>query len=228
MYNSTMQVISNKMAFLRLASDEENSCNWCNSWTKRIIHGYEVVLLFIFPVMAFGQDKDFEKVPKQISFETGYRYIFSSTFANKASSGTGFLFDYAWKLSGFENKKAVFISVPLGYYFMAKDNENHQNMRILSYGWTIRHELSKNKKVIPFMGYALLLNQLSIENTEGQVFGHQTKFAFGVNFLTLKKADPFVKVEYSYTRYPSLGVKKSNSMNTFEIKAGLRVNKNAK
>jgi len=180
------------------------------------------LFLFLAPTLLFSQEKVFEKVPKQYSFEMGYRYVYSSNFENKAPMGYTMLFDYAWQLSGFtENKKKIFLSVPLGYtYLMGQDTM--KDMRILSYGWTVCHELTKNKKITPFLGYALLLNSLSINGTKGSVFGHQTRFDFGCNFNINKRIKPFTKIEYSFTRYAFLGNSKSKMLQAVEIKAGIR------
>jgi hypothetical protein len=163
-----------------------------------------------------------EKAPKQYSVELGYKYIYSSGFENKASQGYGILLDYSWMLSGFVNKHKVFLSVPLGYSYMMPDSETDEPISILNYGWTVRHELLKNKKNVPFLGYALLLNQLRIENIDGSVFGHQTKFELGYNFRNDKKVIYFAKIEYSFTRFPSLGNKKSNKIHAVEVKVGFR------
>lgn len=173
---------------------------------------------------SFAQESKMEKVPKLKSFELGYRYVLSSSFDAQPSSGTTLLFDYAWQLSGFsENKNAAYISVPLGYTYLMNSNDTlSKNTRILSYGWTVRHDLGRNKKAIPFMGYALLLNQLKLDNVKGGVMGHQTKFDFGYDFMTSGKLRYFFKLEYSYTRYPKLGEKESQTIHAAELKIGLR------
>lgn len=160
------------------------------------------------------------KVPKFKSFELGYRYIPSSTFDIK-NQGITLLFDYAWQLSGFTGKPAAYISVPLGYTYLFEGNGTN-NGRILSYGWAVKHELKSKGKAIPFLGYGLLINQLKITDTEGGVFGHQTRFDFGYLFKTEKMANFYFKIEYSYSRYPHLGAKKSDSIHAFELKSGIR------
>lgn len=82
-----------------------------------------ILTLFItFNINA--QDSLFVKVPKQYSFEFGYRNLFGqSNFVNNATHGYGALFDYAWQLSGFKGKKAKsFITVPMGYTVLLPDN----------------------------------------------------------------------------------------------------------
>ncbi|MBN1118578.1 MAG: hypothetical protein JXA77_15310 [Bacteroidales bacterium] len=183
-----------------------------------------LLFLFSFIHITNAQEASFRRVPRQISLETGYKNIFSTTFDNNASHGGGFMIDYAWKLSGFSNNKAAYISVPLGYWNMNADGSGNENMKIISYGWTVKHELAKNRKMIPFAGYSLLLNQLSINNTDGKVFGHQTKFDLGADFYLESKIIPFIKVEYSSARFPALNDAKGNKMHTWEFKMGVRFN----
>ncbi|MDA3928327.1 MAG: hypothetical protein PF541_05170 [Prolixibacteraceae bacterium] len=180
-------------------------------------------LLLVIVVLAMavcGYSQEIEKAPKFKSFEIGQRYLASSTFDMK-NMGTTFLFDYAWQLSGFTGKPAGYISVPLGYtYFYAGEGEKTGG--ILSYGWTVRHDLKANQKHIPFFGYGLLLNQLRMKGIDGSSFGHQTRFDFGYQFNADQKVSPYVKIEYSYTRYPHLGVTESDKIHSVEIKGGVR------
>jgi len=183
-----------------------------------------LVLLFVF-VFSFAlsaQVHEKDAVPKQYSFELGYRYIASNNFDNQTNFGVTYMFDYAWQLSGFTKKSASYISVPLGYTMLYPAGENDKKMSVLSYGWTVRHELSKDRKVIPFFGYSLLLNQLRIKETDGTIFGHQTKFDGGININTSGRLKYFTKIEYSFTRYPSLNKDKSNTIHAFELKCGVR------
>jgi hypothetical protein len=174
-------------------------------------------LLFVILV---SNAQTFSRVPKFVSVELGYRYIPSTSFDIK-NQGMTLLVDYAWQLSGFTGKPAAYISVPLGYTYLFAGNGSNSG-RILSYGWTVRHELKSKGKAIPFLGYGLLLNQLKITNTEGAVFGHQTCLNFGYRFKSEKKANYYAKLEYSYSRYPHLGAKKSDSIHAFELKTGVR------
>ena len=103
-----------------------------------------ILTLFItFNINA--QDSLFVKVPKQYSFEFGYRNLFGqSNFANSTTHGYGALFDYAWQLSGFKGKKAKsFITVPMGYTVLLPDDGASKQINMLNYGWTVRHELSR-------------------------------------------------------------------------------------
>jgi hypothetical protein len=180
-----------------------------------------LILALLFPVFSSAQIM--EKVPKQYSLEGGYRYIISSEFDNQAPSGYTFIFDYAWQLSGFGNKKASYITVPIGYTYMPAGSIDDDPVSIVSYGWTVRHELAKDKKVIPWMGYALLLNQYREKNYPGKVFGHQTRFALGANWMGMGRVIPFVKLEYSMTNFPIWGQDNSKQYNFIEVKVGLRI-----
>lgn len=179
-----------------------------------------VLVLFILTNSLSVLSQTIDKVPKFKSFEVGYRHISSTSFDLK-TEGLTFLFDYAWQLSGFNGKPAAFISVPLGYTYLFGGDGTHSG-GILSYGWTVRHDLRANRRTIPFFGYALLLNQLRLNNVEGSSFGHQTRFDFGYMFKADKKLNPYLKVEYSFTRYPHLGIKESDKIHAFEIKGGIR------
>ncbi len=180
-----------------------------------------IILVFLIPL---ANGNPWEKPRKQYSFEAGYNHIIYSGFDYEASSGVSVLLDYAWNLSGSCHKKNVYISVPLGYtYLFADNNPEGRNLNILTYGWTVRHELGKDKKITPFLGYALLLSQLSIDEIEGSTFGHHTKFETGINVLKTSKILFMIKMEYSLTRYPSLGSKNSNWMHSFGIKTGVRL-----
>lgn len=169
------------------------------------------------------------KVPKQYSFEFGYRYLFSiidksnSPFVNSAKHGYGFLFDYAWQLSGLNKKRpAVYLSVPIGYSVLLADNPTSQQISMLSYGWTIRHELSGSKLITPFLGYGLLLNTLRVEDVLGGVMGHQTQFETGVNLNTNTRLKYFVKIQYGYTSYPKMGAPERIHLQFADLRMGLR------
>ncbi len=179
-------------------------------------------ILFFNPLLV-AQDTIMEKSPKQITIEAGYRRDVSSNFVNKADNGFNLAAEFAWKVSGFHKKSAVYLGVPLGYTYSFANSDNDQNSSTLFYGWTVRHEFGRNKKITPFAGYGLLLNQLRIEGTEGSVFGHQTRFEFGVNKHLKKKTYLFAKIEYSFARFPSLGSSTSNSIHFVALKVGVRI-----
>ncbi len=167
--------------------------------------------------------QEMDRVPKQLSFEAGYRYVVSSEFDNNAPQGYTFVFDYAWQLSGFHKKKASFISVPIAYTIMPAGSISDQAVKIISYGWTVRHNLARDKNVIPWMGYALLLNQYKQTDVEGKVFGHQTRFTFGADFKSFGRFTPYLSIDYSMTNFPVWGEKESKQFNHMGLKLGLRL-----
>lgn len=179
--------------------------------------------IFLLNFTSLAQDTLLEKSPKQISFTTGYRMDINSNFSNKASNGYGLEAEIAWKVSGFYRKSAVYFGVPLGYTYAVADTGDDQNSSVLFYGWIVRHEIGRDKKTIPFFGYGLLLNQLRITGVEGSVFGHQSRFEFGLNRQLKKNNYLFAKIEYSYARFPSLGNSLSNKAQFIALKLGLRI-----
>jgi len=180
--------------------------------------------LFLIPVSLSAQVPAISKVPKQISFETGFARMAGTEFTNSASNGVSFLFDYAWQLSGLNGRPAAFISVPLGYTQWFPDSDSSVSARVIHYGWTVRHELRpKSAGWVPYLGYGLLLNNYAQKGTEGRIFGHQTQFALGLNRYTQKKLNPYVQLDYSMTNYPQWGVKGSLRFNFVQLKLGLRI-----
>ena len=181
------------------------------------------VVLF-FSITLLAQSSTLLKAPKEYSFEMGYRNLFGqSNFTNKTTHGYGMLFDYAWQLSGFNgNKNKSYISVPMGYTVLMPDNIASKSVHMLNYGWTVRHELGRNKPVIPFVGYGLLLNNMRITDTEGSLFGHQTQFDFGFNFKTSKRLRYFAKIEYSYTSYPQFNEPERIRLHYADLRVGVR------
>jgi hypothetical protein len=179
-----------------------------------------------------AQDQNTDRVPKQYSIEFGYRNVFSTIwlgnaaiteFSNKATNGGSILADYAWQLTGFNKiKKKAFISAVLGYTFINGNNSTNKNVSILSYGLAIRHELAKDKPLIPFLGYGLMLNQLSFSGTQGEIIGHNTRLEFGYNYYKSPHFVPFVKVQYSYVRFPKLYETQSYHVQSFELDFGAR------
>ncbi len=184
------------------------------------------LILFWIGIISLStlNGQELVKAPKVISVELAYRYMMSNDLvSNAGSNGYGFLVDYAWQLSGFNGKKhPVYLSVPLGYV-VVPGNDTDPGMRMLHYGWAVRHMLGHGEKVKPFLGYGLLLNQVSIENREGQVFGHQTRFTFGTDFNTQKRVLPYLAVEYSMARHPQLDQEDSSWLRFLELKAGVRI-----
>lgn len=190
-----------------------------------------IFLLTLHSNLISAQENSIAKVPKQYSLEFGYRNVFyqpanllnSNLLVNQATNGYGFLFDYAWQLSGLNGKRpAVFITVPIGYTVMMPDNSFSKRTSMLNYGWTVRHELTKKGKIVPFVGYGLLLNTLKIDGTEGGVMGHQTQFEGGVNFNTSTRLKYFAKLQGSYTSYPKLGDPKRLHFMYADLRVGVR------
>ncbi len=171
------------------------------AWTGQALYGQELI-----------------KAPKQYSLEIGYRYSLSNDFISSGGKhGYGFLLDYAWQLSGFTPAKhAVYLSVPIGYTILPGSGST-PGQRMLSYGWTVRHMMNRDKTVQPFVGYALLLNQLSFENRDGSVFGHQTRFAAGLNYNTESMVTPYITLEYSMARHPQLDVAERRRQTTHAV-----------
>ncbi len=180
--------------------------------------------LIVFDLGLNAQDNKLLKAPKQYSFEIGYRNLFSqSKFTNQSTNGYGVLFDYAWQLSGFDgSKNKSFISVPLGYTVLIPDDALSKSVHMLNYGWTVRHELARNKPIIPFIGYGLLLNNMRITDTEGSLFGHQTQFDLGLNFKTDSRISYYTKIEYSYTSYPQFNEPERIRFHYFDLRIGAR------
>lgn len=185
---------------------------------------FSFIILFLCFISVQAQQPTLKKVPKQYSFEFGYRNLFAhSNIMMNNTHGYGALFDYAWQLSGFDGtKNASYITVPMGYTILLPDDALAKRMSMLNYGWTVRHELMRNKKIIPFVGYGLLLNNLRIDDREGSVFGHQTQFDLGINYKTSTRLICFAKIEYSYTSYPRFDEPERIRMHYADIRVGIR------
>lgn len=209
--------------------------NYLNYNMKRMkFNRYTTIFIalqfFCISMVSANKDSIFYKVPKQISFEAGYRYVFPvidrssvTPYVNSTSNGYGFLFDYGWKLSGLNGKRpAIYLTVPIGYSIMLPDNSISKRISMLNYGWTIRHEFSVNKPITPFAGYGLLLNTLKIDGTLGGVMGHQTQFEGGVNINTKSRLKYFAKLQYSYNSFPKLGAKERIHFQYVDLRFGVR------
>lgn len=185
-----------------------------------------LLLVIIICIAGSVQSQIFPKVPKQYSLEFGYRNLFSqSNFNNQITHGYGMLFDYAWQLSGFDGTKAKsYISVPMGYTILLPDNPTFERVTMLNYGWNVRHELKKNQdaRFMPFVGYGLYLNDLTVKGTEGSVFGHQTQFDFGIDLKTSSRLKYFVKIQYSYTSYPQFNEPERIRLHYADLRIGAR------
>lgn len=184
-----------------------------------------LVIFMVVPLAAESQETQFRKVPKQISLETGYRRITGSEFSNQASNGFSLLLDYAWQLSGFSGGRASYISVPLGYTYMLADSDTSRSARVISYGWTVRHELRTQNGWVPYLGYALMLNNYAEAGIDGHRFAHQTRFSLGLNRYGSSDFQPYVQLDYSMTFYPEWGTKGSMGYKFVELKIGARFSK---
>lgn len=194
---------------------------------------------FIQPATTFAQkDSIHFRIPHQISVEFGYRYSFYqntylgndgsyttiSGMMNHATSGVGILADYGWQLSGFDGKRpAIYLTIPMGYSILLPDDPSSKRIGMLNYGWTIRHELTtKDKKIIPFVGYGLFLSNMSVDGVAGSVSGHHTQFEGGLNFKTSTKLNYFAKIQVSYSSYPKLDYNKKLHFMYADLRFGVR------
>ena len=182
------------------------------------------IFSFLLSLLVFSaSSQDFNVVPKIKSFETGIRYIPHSSY-DITPTGWNAQFEVAWQVSGFKTTRNAYISVPLGFgtFFGGGENGNPE-AKMLHYGWSIIHNISKEKKSIPFVSYSLLLNQLWLEGMEGHTIGHETRFDFGYNIRPdNKKVSYIFKIEYSHMTFPSLLKEKSDRIEVFSFKTGIR------
>lgn len=178
--------------------------------------------LFVLLLLITTQLFAFERVPKQFSLATGGIYLHRNDIFQEKDPGITVMFDYSWQLSGLDGTRpSSYISVPLGYSHFFTTSK----LSIFSYGWTVRHNLLKQKKIIPFLGYGLLLNQLHYEPEKGKRYGHQTRFDAGCELHTGKPVTLFTKLEWSMTRFPQRFVDEIDKLYTVVIKIGVRYNK---
>lgn len=198
---------------------------------KKIIFSFTLISFLLSGIsnLAAQETVKLVKSPRQMSLEAGYRNVFSIIDrsnvlnGNNVSHGFGFLFDYGWKVSGLDGSKpAIYLTVPIGYTWMFASDASSKNMTMLNYGWTVRHELSKNKKITPFVGYGLLLNTLKMKDLPGGTMGHQTQFDLGLNFNTNSRFVYFAKIQYSYTSYPRLNDDKRIHFQFADLRIGAR------
>lgn len=187
----------------------------------------KLVLIFVcvlITTFGFSQEpKDKDKVPKQYSFEVGYRNLHTNTLYSNTRNGFYWMIDYAWQLSGMKGeKKKSYLTVPIGMQYYYANTSSDTAMRILCYGWTVRHELAKDKKVTPYIGYSLLLNSMKRDGIKGGIMGHQTKTEVGINVKHGKRLQTFYKIEYCYTRFPQYNNKHSIHLSALGINLGVR------
>jgi hypothetical protein len=111
---------------------------------------------------------------------------------------------------------------------MMPDTDTSRSARVISYGWTVRHELRPQKGLVPYLGYGLLLNNYAVKGIDGHTFAHQTRFTLGLNHYNTSSIQPYMQVDYSMTYYPELGLKHSTPYHFVEIKLGARFMKKKK
>ncbi len=183
------------------------------------------VILFSWMSLSAQNDIDSsDRANKFISLEIGPKINLRATPDTLAGSGFGVMIDYGWQVGGLKGKKRrSFISIPLGYSFIV-DNKNREISRQLNYGWAVSHELSKDSNFVPFLGYGLLLNQYYFDGIKGSLFGHQSRFEFGINYFINSRWGLYGKLDYSYIRLPVLGESKSKSIHQTEVKFGAKFN----
>ncbi|MBN8215160.1 MAG: hypothetical protein J0L75_00870 [Spirochaetes bacterium] len=156
------------------------------------------------------------RIPHAFNFELGTKYNFSSTFKEMPAVGAFGAFEYAWQLSGFEgHRPAVYLGLPLRWHTMLSGSNAFGQSQILSYGFTIRHQLSTGR-LRPFIAYNLLVNQFTPDALQtnlaghpGRLMGHETKFDFGLELVGDKPAKGFaacgrLQISGSLTTFPSL------------------------
>lgn len=156
------------------------------------------------------------RIPHALSFEFGTKANVSSTFSNMPAVGAFGAFEYAWQLSGFEgNRPAVYLGLPLRWHSMLNGSNAFGQSQILSYGFTIRHQLTTGRWR-PFVSYNLLLNQYTpdalmtnLAGHPGRLMGHETKFDVGLELIGDKPAKGFapcgrLQLSGSLTTFPSL------------------------
>lgn len=185
-------------------------------------------LLFTFVIVTFSwlhanaqnNIDSSDRVNKYIALEIGPKINIRTTPDTLAGTGFGIMIEYGWQVSGFKGKKhRSYISIPLGYSYIV-DNKNRETSKQLNYGWAVTHEISKDTNFIPFIGYGLLLNQYSFNGIKGSIFGHQSRFEFGIKYIVSSRWGFYGKLDYSYLRFPILNESKSTSLHQVEIKFG--------
>jgi hypothetical protein len=193
---------------------------------RRIQKPLLLLLLITFTgTVLFAQNKidSNDRVNKYFSLELGPKINIGTTPDTLAGTGGGVMLEYGWQVSGFHGKKCrSYISIPLGYSWSV-DNKNRENSFILNYGIAITHELTKDTNNVPFIGYGLLLNQYRFDGIKGSIFGHQSRFEFGINHYVSSKFVLYGKLDYSYCRFPSLYESKSRALQQIEIKFGAKL-----
>lgn len=200
--------------------------NWIKKWSLKQIRFAIALVILTFTLVNTTKSQNLidssDRVNKFIGIEIGPKINHKTTPDTLTGSGFGIMVEYGWQVSGFNGKrKRSFISVPLGYSYII-DNKNKEMGKQLNYGWAVTHELTKDTNFIPFIGYGLLLNQYTFENLKGSIFGHQSKFEFGINYYLNCRWAFYGKLDYSYLRFPIYNEKKSRTIHQSEVKFGVK------
>lgn len=176
-------------------------------------------IVLAFPLVGFTQN--LAKAPGYLSFEAGPRILLTSDM-DISTTGTTLGIDYSWQLSGYDGKPAGYIAIPFSYTRLFT-GKGASRATMLSLGWSVRHDLKAMQKNLPFLGYGMYLNQLHIDGKKGSSLGHQTQINAGYLFNDDGKISPYIKVEYSLTRFPNFEQSPCNMINAIELKAGVRL-----
>lgn len=179
-------------------------------------------LFCLLPAWVAAAEKSTNRfrIPHAFSFEIGWRMNLPNDFTNLPAHGVYGAFEYAWQLSGFEpGRPAAYLGLPVRWATFLDDKTPFARAVMFNYGWSVRHQLSGGA-VRPFFGYNLLLssftpNEASVyTNASGstsphRIFGHETKFDFGLDFIPTKNSKGMtpsgrVQISGSLTTYPEL------------------------
>ncbi len=182
------------------------------------------LLIVISSHLIFSQNQidTSDRVTQFMSLEIGPKINIKSQPDTLSGTGFGAMIHYGWQLSGFkEKKRKTYLSIPIGFSYIV-DNKNREVSRQMNYGCAITHELTKDTNYIPFIGYGLLLNQYFFDGINGSIFGHQSRFEFGIDYHVTKKLDLFGKLDYNYIFFPGFNNIKSKMLHQFEIKFGAK------
>lgn len=179
------------------------------------------LFLALTPLVAAEEKTNRFRIPHTFSFETGWRMNFPNEFSNLPAHGVFGAFEYAWQLSGFEpGRPAAYLGLPMRFTSFLDGQTPFAKSVMFNYGWSVRHQLAGGP-VRPFFGYNLLLSSFTPDNFSGytngtstthtpyRVFGHETKFDFGLDFIATKSEKGMtpagrIQISGSLTSYPEL------------------------
>ena len=185
-----------------------------------------LALVFFSPVPDTAASEG--RAARTMSFELGVRQCVHESFSNLGPglnrlnrTYAAALFEFGRQVAGLTGRPAAYISIPLQFSW-APESGSARSSYILSYGWTVRHDLlKKERRIVPFLGYGLLLNQFFVPSVTGHVIGHETRFDIGADIGLAGGTKLIVKIEYSMMSYYGFG-RKSASVGMVSVKTGLR------